>query len=142
MIDDPIEVCKTFEASQEKVWRAITERDEMKKWLYWPVRSFKPTVGHETRFFIRHNGETYGHHWKVTEVVPGQKIVFDWLFEGMPGYSYVVWELYGDGENTTLHLRHYGQDSFPKENPEFDRKSWIHSWKQLICLGLRDHLAS
>ena len=39
-----------YKASPEKLWKAITEREEMKLW-YFELDEFKPEVGYEFRFW-------------------------------------------------------------------------------------------
>lgn len=65
-------------------------------------------------------GRIYPHNWRVTEVVPQRKIVYDWLYSGFLGASSVVWELSG---HTALKLTHLNQDSFPQDDPAFHRQA-------------------
>jgi len=45
----PLVIEKAFNASSETVWKALTEKDEMKKW-YFDLEEFRPEVGFEFRF--------------------------------------------------------------------------------------------
>jgi uncharacterized protein YndB with AHSA1/START domain len=49
-MSDPIIVERTYNAPIAKVWSAITDRDEMKKW-YFDLAEFKPEPGFEFQFY-------------------------------------------------------------------------------------------
>ncbi len=61
----PFIIEKTFNASVEKVWKAITDKDEMKKW-HFDFTDFKPEVGFEFQFPGTVDDRTYLHHCKIT----------------------------------------------------------------------------
>ncbi len=91
--DEPIIVEQTFNASVEKVWKAITEIDQMLKWYFDNIPDFKTEVGFQTEFNIENEGRKFLHIWKVTEVVPMKRIAYGWKFEGYAGDSFVVFDL-------------------------------------------------
>lgn len=45
----PFIIEKTFNAPIEKVWKAITDKNEMKQW-YFNLATFEPKVGFEFKF--------------------------------------------------------------------------------------------
>ena len=47
---EPIVVEQEYDASPERLWRAITDQDEMVQWYFSELADFKPVVG---RFFDR-----------------------------------------------------------------------------------------
>ena len=49
MKNEPFVIERTFNASKEKVWKAITNKNEMKLW-YFDLEEFKPEIGFEFRF--------------------------------------------------------------------------------------------
>jgi uncharacterized protein YndB with AHSA1/START domain len=125
---------RTFDAPIETVWKAITNKDDMKQW--WPdvgaLELFKPEVGFETRFTTRHNDMDFVHIWKVTQVAPGKKITYDWKFAGNPGNSSVTFELSSEGDKTRLKLTHRGLESFlPERNPHLARGNFLMGWTSL-----------
>lgn len=75
------------------VWSAITEVDQMTKWLFEPIEEFRADVGFATQFNIHHEGTNYIHLWKTLEVVPQSRIVYNWRYEGLLGVTTVTWEL-------------------------------------------------
>ena len=128
----PVIIERTFNAPIETVWKAITNIDDMKQWYMPALESFKPEVGFETQFSIRHNEKDFVHLWKVTEVAPGKKITYDWKFAGNPGNSSVTFELFSEGEKTKLKLTHKGLETFlPESSPDLARGNFLMGWTSL-----------
>ena len=125
----PIVVEHTFKASVERVWRAITDGKEMPRWFFEQIAEFRPERGFETKFVVHNEGKDYLHHWRVTEVIPQAKIVYDWLYPDFPGASFVVWELSKDGDGARLKLTHSGVSTFPQTDPAFSRESCHGGWE-------------
>ena len=136
----PLVIEETYDAPVEKVWNAITSYDEMKQWYFEEMESFKPETGFTTRFNIHNNGNDYFHIWKVTEVVPMKKIVYRWTYRDYEGDSYVSWELSTENNKTKLKLSHSGLDTFPKDNPDFRRESFVGGWTYFLSNRLKDYL--
>jgi uncharacterized protein YndB with AHSA1/START domain len=138
---EPIVVEESFSAPVERVWRAITDKDQMRQWFFEPIAAFAPVTGFATQFNLRHEGRDYVHLWQVTEVIPPHKLVYDWKYEGYPGASFVTWELTQTSDGTRLKLTHTGVESFPQDNPAFTRESCEGGWKHFLCVRLKDFLA-
>jgi uncharacterized protein YndB with AHSA1/START domain len=66
---EPLVMERTFNAPVARVWRAITNKDEMKHW-YFDLKEFRPEVGFEFEFVVEHEGMKYHHLCKITEVIP------------------------------------------------------------------------
>src|SRR4029079_1721585 len=97
MSTTPFTIEKTLNAPVSKVWKAITDKDEMKQW-YFDLAEFKPEVGFEFRFNGQgKKGENYLHVCKITEVVPEKKLTHSWRYDGYEGNSYVTFELASEG---------------------------------------------
>lgn len=123
---------RTYNAPLEKVWNALTEKDEMKQW-YFALDDFKPEVGFEFSFAGQgRKGEKYIHRCKITEVVKHKKLAYSWTYENNPGYSEVLFELFDEGGKTRLRLTHSGLDSFAQSGPDFARDSFAAGWTELI----------
>lgn len=128
----PIVLERTFNATAEVVWKALTAIEQMKQWYMPALESFRPEVGFETRFSIHHNGKDFVHFWKVTEVAPNKRITYSWKYQGFPGESFVTFELFPEGNNTRLKLTHTGLQTFvPKSNPDLARGNFFQGWTQL-----------
>jgi uncharacterized protein YndB with AHSA1/START domain len=137
---EPLIVERTFNAPIAQVWKAITNRDDMKKW-YFDLAEFKPEVGFQFRFVVEHEGTSFDHRCKVTEVIPQKKLVHTWRYEGQPGDSVVTWELFPEGEKTRLKLTHTGLETFPAL-PAYARKNFEAGWTSLVGTELPNFLAA
>lgn len=98
-------------------------------------------MGFETIFTVNCEGNAYPHVWKIIEVVPQQRIVYDWRYQGYPGQSTVTWELGEEGNGTKLVLTHEGIESFPQDNPVFSRESTQGGWDYFVCESLSRFLS-
>jgi len=135
----PLVVEKTYNAPVEKVWQALTDVSKMKQW-YFDLADFKPEVGFEFQFAAGEEGKSYLHICKVTEAIVNKKIAYTWRYADFPGESEVSFELFDEGEKTKLVLTHTGLDSFPKNNPDFARKSFAGGWDHIINKSLEEFL--
>src|SRR3989475_13045884 len=120
-------VVRTFDAPVGRVWTALTDVNEMRQW-YFDLKDFKAEVGCEFEFVVEHEGNTYHHLCKVTEVIAEKKIAYTWRYKGEPGDSLVTFELLPDGDKTKLRLTHEGLETFPK-TPAYARKNFEAGWK-------------
>jgi uncharacterized protein YndB with AHSA1/START domain len=127
---------RTFTAPVARVWQALTDVGEMKQW-YFDLKEFKPEVGFEFEFTVEHEGMTYHHLCKITEVIPQRKLAYTWRYKGHEGNSLVTIELFADGDKTRLKLTHEGLETFPK-TPSFARKNFVEGWTQIIGSSLKD----
>lgn len=139
-LDDPIIIEQTFNSSLENVWDAISVLEKMKKWFFNNIASFEPKVGFETRFVVQVEDRIFPHLWKLTEVIPKKKITYDWRYEGYPGISIVVFELFEEADKTTLRLTSTLVESFPDNIPEFKRESGVEGWTYFIKKSLKEYL--
>jgi len=141
MTENPIIVTQGFNASVDKVWTAITNKSQMIKWFFETIPDFEPIVGFETSFNVHTpDNKYYLHLWRVTEVIPKQKLVYNWKYGGYMGNSFVVWELRANGNKTDLHFSHHGLSNFPQDNPDFTRESCIKGWTFFINKRLKEFL--
>jgi uncharacterized protein YndB with AHSA1/START domain len=121
-----IVVERTFNAPVARVWKALTDVDQMREW-YFDLKEFKPEVGFEFEFSVEHQGTNYHHLCKVTEVIPQKKIAYTWRYKGEPGNSLVTFELSSGGNETKLRLTHEGIETFP-QTPAYARKNFEAGW--------------
>lgn len=137
---EPIVVEETYNAPVSAVWQAITDKDQMRRWYFEQMVDFRPEVGFETGFTVSSDGRAYPHRWKVTEVVPGRLIAYDWRYEGYPGRGLVTWELSEAPAGTLLHFTCEGIETFPQCNPAFSRESCQAGWDYLLRQSLKAYL--
>ncbi|MFK7769484.1 MAG: SRPBCC domain-containing protein [Mariniblastus sp.] len=133
LVDDkPIVVEQEFTAPIGRLWQAITVMSEMQQWFFEQMENFEPVEGFETKFTIEFDGKEYAHVWKLIEVVPRKKIVFDWSYAGCPGRGHVTWEIEETPGGSKLKLTNVAVESFPQDDPAFLRESGEEGWKYLI----------
>jgi uncharacterized protein YndB with AHSA1/START domain len=132
----PLVVERTFDAPVAKVWKAITNKDQIKEWSF-DMNAFKPEVGFEFQFYGEKDGVKFFHRCKVIEVIRGKKLAYSWRYEGHEGDSLVTFELFAQGKKTRLKLTHEGLESFPKI-PVFARENFVQGWTEIIGKYLKE----
>ncbi len=136
----PLVVERTFNAPAEKVWKAITDRDQMAMW-YFDLKEFRPEIGFEFRFAGGPSPEKqYMHVCKITEVEVGKKLTYSWRYDGFEGESFVTFLLTEQGDKTLLTLTHRGLDSFPASVSDFARSNFVEGWNHFINTSLPQFL--
>jgi len=132
----PLIVERVYNAPIEKVWKAITDRDQMKAW-YFDFEEFKPEVGFKFQFTGGDENVQYLHECEVLVVDPPHKLSYSWRYPDYKGYSVLTWELFEEGKHRTrLKLTHDGLDSFPQDNPNFRIESFTGGWNYFVNEGL------
>jgi uncharacterized protein YndB with AHSA1/START domain len=132
---EPIIVERIFNVPVARVWQALTDVDQMRKW-YFDLKEFNPQVGFEFEFVVEHEGNTYHHLCRVTEVIPERKIAYTWRYKGEPGDSLVTFELWPEEQKTRLKLTHTGIETFPR-TPAYARKNFETGWNTIVDSELR-----
>ena len=128
----PIIVEATFDVSIHKVWKTITELDQMKQWFFENIPKFKPEVGFKNEFIVQSGEQKFTHLWKILEVIPEQKIIYQWRYAEYPGEGKVTFDLVKGGDRSKLSIISEGMHSFPQSIPEFSRESCIGGWKYFM----------
>src|SRR5438309_9512004 len=137
-LGEAVVIERTFNAPVPRVWKALTDVDEMRRW-YFELKEFKPEVGFEFEFSVEHKGMTYHHLCKITEMIPQKKLAYTWRYKGHEGDSLVTFELAADGGKTRLKLTHQGLETFPK-TAAFARKNFEAGWTAIIGSELKQFL--
>jgi uncharacterized protein YndB with AHSA1/START domain len=132
----PIVFERTYEAPIAKVWKAITDKNDMKQW-YFDLSEFKPEVGFEFTFVGGDGKKSFLHLCKVVEVIPGKKLKHSWRYDGFEGNSFVTWELFEETTNRTrVKLTHEGLETFPQDTTDFATKNFITGWTSILGTSL------
>ena len=138
MKNKAFEIERTYNAPVAKVWKAITDKDEMKQW-YFDLAEFKTEVGFEFQFYGEgKEGQKYLHLCKITEVVPGKKLTYTWRYDGYEGNSFVTFELFPEVDKTRLKLTHEGVESFSMNGPDFAKESFAAGWTEITGISLKN----
>ncbi len=139
MEHQPIIVERVYNAPISEVWKAITDKDEMKKW-YFDLKEFKPEIGFKFQFTGGTKDNQYLHLCEITEVIPEKKLTYSWRYDGYEGISFVTFELFEEDDKTRLKLTHRGLESFPKSNPDLARHNFEKGWDQILNTSLVEYL--
>lgn len=135
----PVIIERVLDAPVTKVWKAITDRDEMSHW-YFQLDEFKPEVGFKFQFYGGKDDKQYLHLCEVTEVVAGKKIAYSWRYDGFPGYSVVTFELQPQGDKTLFKVTHEGLESFADAGPDFVKENFVLGWTSIVGDSLAKYM--
>jgi len=135
-----ITVEQPLNAPVSRVWKAITDKNEMKQW-YFDLAEFKPEVGFKFQFT---GGPTpdrqYLHLCEITEVIPEEKLSHSWRYDGYRGDTLVTYRLIEQGNKTLLKFSHTGIESFPEDNSDFGIANFVEGWNHIIHIALKEYL--
>lgn len=142
MENSPILLERLFNATPAKLWNALTDINEMKKW-YFDLPEFKAEIGFKFQFSGGPSPEKeYIHLCEITEMIPEKKLSYSWSYLGYSGISYVSFELFEQENKTLLRLTHRGIESFPNENLDFAIRNFKEGWNHIINTSLSAYLKS
>lgn len=130
---------KTFNAPVDRVWRALTDPEQMKQW-YFDLPGFKAEVGYEFAFVVSNDKHEWSHLCKVTEVKHQRLISYTWRYEGYAGDSLVRFELFDEGGKTRLVLTHSGLHTFPANVEALKRENFVAGWTEIVNTSLTKFL--
>ncbi|WP_084439563.1 SRPBCC family protein [Dyadobacter alkalitolerans] len=131
---------RIYNAPIEKVWKAITDKAQMKEW-YFDLSEFKPEKGFKFSFSGGDDKVQFLHECEILIVEPPKKLAYSWTYPEYEGYSVVTFELFEEGpKQTRLKLTHEGVDSFPKNNPNFAVSSFTGGWDFILGQSLKKYV--
>jgi len=139
MNEEPIVIERAYNASPEKVWKALTDITQMKHW-YFDIKEFKPEPGFKFTFYEPGEAKKFLHRCEVTEVIPGKKLVYSWSYAMDPAITYVSFELYPEGDMTRLKLTHTGVENFSADNPDLKKQNFVEGWTEILGTSLKSFL--
>jgi uncharacterized protein YndB with AHSA1/START domain len=134
----PIIVERVYNAPISKVWKAITDKTEMKNW-YFDLAEFKPEVGFKFQFMGGTEENQFLHHCEIMEVIPEKKLTYSWRYDGYEGNSFVTFELFEEENKTRLKLTHRGLETFP-DKADFARTNFEQGWDSILNTSLKVYL--
>jgi len=138
--EPPVVVEEHFDLPIEVVWKAISDHSEMVQWYFDNIPDFKPNVGFKTQFNVKAPSRDFLHIWEITEVVPFEKLVYNWTYEELEGSADVYFELSNQGESTKLRVTSKVISDFHDDIPEFKRESCLAGWQYFIGERLKTYL--
>ncbi len=130
---------QTFNAPIAKVWNALTNKDEMRKW-YFNIEDFELEVGNKFHFSAGSPEKEYLHLCKITEIIPEKKLVYTWKYDGFAGSSLLSFKLIEQDHKTYLKLTHTDLETFAENGKDFAITSFNEGWNHIINIGLKKYL--
>ena len=89
--DREIRVERIFDASRDRVWRAFTDPAQLAQW--WGrgnkvvIEKFELVRGGHWRFSEESNGQMHGFEGRYGEIVPQEKLVYTFEWDGLPAHT-------------------------------------------------------
>jgi uncharacterized protein YndB with AHSA1/START domain len=131
----PFVIERTFDAPVARVWKALTDVDEIGRWSF-TVSDFKPEPGRDFSFYGETETRRYLHLCRITEIIPERKLAYSWRYEDIIGISHVSFELFPEGDKTRLRLTHEGLENLAHAGPDFVRSNFEAGWTAILDKGL------
>lgn len=137
---DNVVVKEKINATVEDVWKALTDKSQMKEW-YFDISDF--TLEEKSQFnFYEPGGENkYHHQGEILEVIENQKLKHTWSYpEISKNQTIVRWEIEKKGNGTLVTLTHKGLENFEHLGGEFSVKSFEAGWNELVTSSLKEYV--
>lgn len=128
-----------LDAPVSRVWKAITDREQLAQWSF-DMNAFRPEPGFAFQFYGEKDGHQFLHLCRVVEVEVEKRMKWLWTYQDMPGDTYVLFELFPEGEKTRLRLTHTGLENLPQDE-NYARSNFMMGWEALLNTSLRNFLA-
>ena len=139
IVSEPVIKEVTVNAPASRVWKAITNKKEMKQW-YFDIKDFKPKVGYGFKFYGQKEGKRFPTSCIITEVEKGKKIAYTWSYDQYPAITTVTFTLMEEGDKTRVRLTHEGLERIPTEDKDFSRESHQQGWEEIIGTSLKKYV--
>ncbi|WP_027380748.1 SRPBCC family protein [Chryseobacterium daeguense] len=141
-MSNPIIIEYKVNAPTEKVWKALTDKNEMKSW-YFDIADFDLWVGKMFNFYEPGEEKKFHHVAEILEIIPNQKLKHTWSYPKFSDLkSTVTWELQPEEDQTIIKLTHDDIDNFKDLGDSFSRDSFTEGWNGIIGQSLKPYLES
>ena len=131
-MNNSITVSQNIDASPEKIWDALSIHHLMVQWFFDNIPDFKAEVGFKTEFVVNSGYRDFTHMWEITEVVPLQKIVYNWRYKEYEGNSYVTFLIEENEGQSKVSVTADGIETFVDDIPEFKPESCRGGWEYFM----------
>jgi uncharacterized protein YndB with AHSA1/START domain len=139
-MSNPIIVEYKVNAPIERVWKALTDKTEMRSW-YFDIPDFELETGKVFNFYEPGDEKKYHHQAEVVEIIPEQKLKHTWTYpEFSNEKTMVTWELQPQGNETLVTLTHDGIDNFSNLGENFSQNAFTEGWNGIIGQSLKPYL--
>ncbi len=139
-MNSPLILEQKLKAPIEKVWKALTDKEEMKKW-YFDIPDFKLELHHRFYFYEPGEEKRFLHEGKILEFIPNKKLKHSWAYPELTLLqTMLTWELTEVEQETNLLLRHEGLENFQHLGPEFSLENFQLGWNENVKIQLRNYV--
>ncbi len=140
----PIKLEKAYPHPIERVWRAISDKDELRNWYFDFSEQFNLNTGHVFEWSAGPpDGKKWLHRGKITEILPGTKLAYTWEYPGYAGKAEAIWELVKVNESLTKLIFTFKiLVPFDRGEPALSRKNFVEGWEYIVMTGLEQYLNS
>lgn len=136
----PITVQDKINAPVETIWKALTDKNEMKSW-YFDIRDFALEIGKEFNFYEPGGENKYHHQGEILEIIPNQKLKHTWSYPDFSALKTVVtWELFPEDGQTLVKLTHEGIENFKDLGEGFSRDNFTQGWNTILGQSLKEYV--
>lgn len=133
-----VKVSVMVNAPVEKVWNALTEKEEMKKW-YFDISDFELKEGNAFNFYEPGEERKYHHHCEIVEIIPQKKLKHSWMYPDISKEKTLVkWELSPENGGTKITLTHKGLENFQHLGKDFQIESFQKGWEEILGKSLKN----
>lgn len=140
IMNEPIIVEQSYNASKEEVWNAITDKECMKQW-YFDIPDFELKENTEFNFYEPGEAKQYHHRCVIQKIVPFEKLQHTWTHPShSKGESVLTWELNEEEGTTTVRLTHAGIENFADGGEAFKKENYKVGWNEILTQLLKDFL--
>lgn len=139
-MNEPIKIQECFHVSAERIWQAITEKEQMKQW-YFDIPDFELKVDSTFNFYEPGDAKKYHHQCTIKEILLNRKFQHTWTYpDHSKGKSILTWEIFPIGRFTLVTLTHSGIENFSDAGSDFSRENYEEGWHELIGKSLKEFL--
>ncbi|GEJ47692.1 SRPBCC domain-containing protein [Chryseobacterium sp. ON_d1] len=136
----PITVQYKINASVEKVWKALTDKYEMKSW-YFDIQDFDLKSGKVFNFYEPGGANQYHHQGEIIEVIPHHKLKHSWSYPDFSDQKTIVtWELQSEDGQTLVRLTHDNIENFKELGEGFSRENFTKGWNTILGQSLKENI--
>ena len=135
---EKIEKKVTINAPAARVWKALTEKNELKEWMLMPT-TFEPVVGKEFTFKSEPMENWDGNiYCKVVEVDVNKKLIYTWNAEFINAETLVTILISEKNETTEVTLIHTGWEKLPIESRSQRIDAHNKGWDLRVVKNLKE----
>lgn len=136
----PIIVQQKVDASPDKVWMALTDRDQMKSW-YFDISDFELEIGKQFNFYEPGNEKKYHHQGSILDFTINERLKHTWSYpEFSDAETTVIWELQPEDGGTMITLTHENTDLFKNLGEGFSKENFTKGWNVIVGESLKSYL--